>query len=159
MSERFYIRFNLHKSGVDRDIPWVTPDLFQMSEQEVEEYARQCDVMHEERAAALRETLKAETDTLYEKKVLFLGDSITSDRLSYRTIVTKAASLTAQDGSVSSGTTASQLLANRNRLQAFDGDLVSILLGANDSLFFGITEQIPFVSPGEYERNLTCLIQ
>ena len=159
MSDKFYIRYNLHKSGVGRDVPWVTPDIFEMSQAEVEEYIRECDNIQQDKADRIKVILKSETDYLSGKEVLFIGDSNTSDRLSYRTIVTKAAALNARDGSVSGATTSTLLIGINDTLSGFNGEMVSIMLGANDSLCFGMDKREPFVSIEENERNLSLIVK
>lgn len=158
MSDQFYIRFNLHKSGVWRDDPWFTPDLFQMTQEEGEAYIRECEELTAQAGEGLKESYPEEVKIMDGKQVVFLGDSITSDRFSYRSIVTKGANLNAQDGSVSGTTSSALLISAYDYLKQCDGKLVSILLGANDSLEFGVGEKIPFVSAPEFERNLSAMV-
>lgn len=158
MSDQFYIRFNLHKSGVWRDNPWFTPDLFQMSPEEGEAYIRECEEIQNLRGDRLKQNYPEEVKLMNGKQVVFLGDSITSDRFSYRSIVTKGAKLEAQDGAVSSTTSSALLIRAYDYLKQCQGKLVSIMIGANDSLEFGVGERIPFVSIGEFERNLSAMV-
>lgn len=138
MSERFLIRFNLPHEA---------------TEEERGAYLKEFEQIQTERVRRLTDKMGKETEALRGKRVLFLGDSITSDNLGYRTSVSRAAELCATDGSVSGATTSSLLPLARERIGEARYDLISVMLGANDSVT--LTEEgRNQVSLEEYVANM-----
>lgn len=158
MSKRFFIRFNLHKSA---DKFPVNKDVFEPFVNENTDWIESClndfDDIQNKRAKVLKDKYPKELESLKGKKVVFLGDSITSDNLGYRTSVTKAAELCEIDCSIS-GATSAMILQSAYMMQKEMPDIVSIMIGANDTKGFG-SENLNCVSIDEYERNLTEMIR
>ena len=138
MSERFLIRFNLSCRA---------------AEEERREYLEEFKRIQDERIRRLGEKLGRETELLRGKRVLFLGDSITSDNLGYRTSVSRVAELCATDGSVSGATSADLLPLAKKRIDEMRYDLISVMLGANDSVEL-IGEERNQVSLDKYAANM-----
>lgn len=118
MADRFYARFNLSRADF-----LVFKDEF--------------DKLQKERVERLKEEFKNDIEALQNKKVLFIGDSITSDNLGYRISVSLAANLQAVNGSVSSSTSATLLESALRLIEDSKPEIVSIMLGTNDSISMG----------------------
>ena len=143
MSERFLLRFNLENHAAD----------------EVRaRYGAEFDATQTERVSRLRKAFAEELRVLRGKRVLFLGDSITSDNLGYRTSVSRAAELVATDGSVSGATTATLLPLAEARIREGQYDLISVMLGANDSVTLE-KEGRGQVSLEEYAANMERILK
>ncbi len=157
MAGKFFVRFNLHNSlcsypaSFDLLRPFVD-----ISDGELRGYFEEIELIHKQRA----QRLKANTihiEALKGKKVLFLGDSLTSDNFGYRRTVTCASELDAHDGSVSGGTSSAVLHSAKMLIESVKPDIVSIMLGTNDSVCI---EQLDFpqVSIDEYTRNIDAIL-
>jgi lysophospholipase L1-like esterase len=142
VSERFLLRFNLPNDAADEARRGVLNEF---------------ETIQAERVERLRETCAEEIRSLRGKRVLFLGDSITSDNLGYRPSVSRAAELLATDGSISGATTASLLPLARERIGEASYDLISVMLGANDSVTLS-EEGRNQVSLDEYAANLDRIL-
>ena len=158
MAVDFFVRFNLHRSP--SSLPLSVEALRPHLKREDEELAcmlREIDAAQAERAEALRKKYPEETTALCGKKVLFLGDSITSDNLGYRGTVTGAAKLLGIDGSISGGTSSMLLHGAKLSVEKERPDLVSLMVGSNDSVSIEEME-LHQVSPSEYERNVRQMV-
>lgn len=156
MPSRFYMRFNLHSSAghfpMSVDIfERLLPDGREKLQAELDDFER----IQRDRIANLEQSYRGEIEKIRHKKVLFVGDSITSDNLGYRKSVTRAATLVAYDASVSGGVSSMMLQDTQKLLKQHCPDLISIMIGTNDSMSI---DGIPLVSVEEYERNLRALI-
>ena len=96
-------------------------------------------------------------EALRGKRVLFLGDSITSDNLGYRTAVCRAAGINGIDGSVSGGTSAILLGLAHTLIKKEKPDIVSLMIGSNDSVSIA-GEGFCQVSLAEYSRNVKEIV-
>ena len=115
MADRFYARFNLSRTD------------FLVFKDEFDEFQN-------ERAERLKKEFPNEIKSLRNKKVLFIGDSISSDNLGYRISVSLAANLQAFNGSVSSSTSATLLESSLKLIEDTKPEIVSIMLGTNDAV-------------------------
>ena len=158
MADRFFMRFNLQNSVAHYpSTAEVFAALFSEDEAETREILADFEAIQAARVGTIKEKLGDELSCLHGKKVLFLGDSITSDNLGYRVTVTRAAGLRAVDGSISGGTSSAILHATMSKLKKEPPDLVSLMVGGNDST--GVErEGLQQVSPEEYERNLRAML-
>ena len=158
MVGRFFIRFNLHNSICNYPASFdVLRPLVDISDAELQACLDEIENTHAERTERLRESHASEINALRGKKVLFLGDSLTSDNLGYRRTVTKAAELNALDGAVSGGTSSTILHSAKIQLRSFKPDMVSIMIGANDSVSVD-REELHQVGIAEYERNVRSMV-
>ena len=158
MSHRFFTRFNLQSSA--NHFPataTIGAALQNTSPSEIQGYLDEFEAIQAARADRMRALFGDRLAPLQGKKVVFFGDSITSDNLGYRTTVSRAAHLQAVDGSISGGTSATVLQYAKERIQQEKPDLVSIMLGANDSVGIG-TDDLGQVSLEEYGRNLCAIV-
>ncbi len=158
MAVDFFVRFNLHNSisssplNVD-----VLKPLLNYNENELERMLREIDDIQKSRAEILRKKHPEAVGALTSKKVLFLGDSITSDNLGYRGAVTQAAGLCGIDGSVSGGTSSMLLHSAKSYIEKEAPEIVSLMVGSNDSVSIE-AEELNQVSSKEYERNVRHMV-
>ena len=158
MADRFFIRFNLQNSVAHYPATSeVFGALFAEETMQAQEILNEFGEIQGARASRLKQKFGDKLTCLYGKKVLFLGDSITSDNLGYRVSVTKAAELCAVDGAISGGTSATILHPTLRKLRDEKPDLVSLMIGTNDSMSVE-REGLQQVSPEEYERNLRAML-
>ena len=156
MPSRFYMRFNLHSSAghfpVSVDIfERLLPDGREKLQAELDDFER----IQSDRITKLKKNFPSEIEKIKNKKVLFVGDSITSDNLGYRASVTRAASLVAYDASISGGMSSMMLQDTQKLAKLHSPDIISIMIGTNDSISI---DGVPVVSAEEYERNLRALV-
>ena len=139
MADRFYARFNL-------------------SREDFLAYKEEFDELQKAREEALKKELPYETATLNSKKVLFIGDSITSDNLGYRISVSRAAELSAINGSLSSSNSSALLEQSLRLIESEKPEIVSIMLGTNDSISIGAlgNNQVPLE---EYTENMKKIVR
>jgi len=117
MSDRFLARFNLSRDALV---------LYR------EEFA----LFQKNRSNELKNSLPDAIAKIQNKKVLFIGDSITSDNLGYRTSVTLAANLQAANGSLSSSDSEALLDSSLALIEKERPEIVSLMLGTNDSIYY-----------------------
>lgn len=160
MAGEFFVRFNLHNSvccyPASFDI--LRPMVGDMSDAELRAFLDKIENVHAQRAAELKKAYEREINVIRGKKVLFLGDSLTSDNFGYRRTVTRAAELNALDGSVSGGTSSALLHSAKMQLQSFKPDIVSIMIGTNDSVCIE-SDNLPQVGTEEYGRNVKAIVE
>ena len=159
MAVKFFVRFNLHNSlcSDPLSVEALRPHL-NMSDGDIRSMICEIDEIQGSRAERLRKKCPEQTEALRGKKVVFLGDSITSDNLGYREAVTRAAALEAIDGSVSGGTSSMILHTAKMLIEQHGPDIVSVMLGSNDSVMIEGAD-LAQVSPEEYGRNLACIVR
>lgn len=158
----FALRFNLYKCG------YIFPEnvkVFSEMYGESEEYIKKCINEYEKINQASADEILNLFNTqkinpiLKEKTILFLGDSLTSDRLSYEKIIEKALYCYVVDGSISSSRTIDVITCEDSLLKTLRPDIVSILIGTNDSTFSDKYNKNQFTSADEYERNINIIIE
>ncbi|MBR5271673.1 MAG: hypothetical protein IKV64_05780 [Clostridia bacterium] len=152
--DKFFIRFRLQSSFGTFGEEFPYESIMETTPQEVAAFIREGEEWQQEQAKNLNAAM--DIKVLQNKKVMFVGDSITADRLSYRGIVTKAAKLNECNASVSGAVTTNMLLTFENHLLSFNPEIVSVMLGTNDSLI--ISGKKNFVSKQEYADNLDAII-
>ena len=158
MPKRFFMRFNL-QNGVNHfpATAEVGAALQNATTTEIQGYLDEFERIQSDRACRLQTLFGEQLSVLNGKKVVFFGDSITSDNLGYRATVSRAAELHAVDGSISGGTSATILQFAKDTLTNAKPDLVSLMIGTNDSV--GIdSESFGQVSLDEYERNVRAIL-
>ena len=160
MSTRFFARFNLQNS-LARESFSARADIFAAmlgkSESEIQTYLDEFEGTQWENEKYLKMLFGKELEALRGKRVLFLGDSITSDNLGYRSAVCRAAALDGIDGSVSGGTSAILLGLAHTLIKKEKPDIVSLMIGANDSLSIA-GQGFCQVSLAEYSRNVKEIV-
>lgn len=159
MAVKFFARFNLHNSICREPISVKTMRPFlNMSNDEIKSMLCEMDEIQNARAEHLQKKYPSQVEILSGKKVLFLGDSITSDNLGYKETVTRAAELQAIDGSVSGGTSSIIFYEAKIFIEKQKPDLVSLMIGSNDSVSVACKD-LNQVSIKEYERNVRKIVQ
>ncbi len=129
-----------------------------MSDEDIQNMILEIDEIQFSRAERLKKKYSLITEKLKGKKVVFLGDSITSDNLGYRVTVTKAANLYSFDGSVSGGTSSMILHTAKVLIEKQKPDLVSLMVGSNDSVSIA-RKELNQVSIEEYDRNVREIVR
>ena len=158
MAVDFFVRFNLHNSVSSSPLSVeVLKPLLNYGEDELDLMLREIDEIQSDRAGRLRKKHPEAVGALIGKKVLFLGDSITSDNLGYRGAVTRAADLRGIDGAVSGGTSSALLHSAKRYIEKEAPEIVSLMVGSNDSVSVDVAE-LNQVSPSEYERNVRAMV-
>ncbi len=160
MNNCFALRFNLHKSGQSfEDDSELFAGIFGTSKEFIEETLRQYDEVNTASANEIKDNLKyLDLSFLEGKKILLLGDSNTSDRLSWGKIIEKILPCQVIDGAIS-GWRSVQLLSEIDRmLNNFKPDIVVVQIGNNDSFFADKQQSSLCVSPDEFKRNLTVIV-
>ncbi len=152
--DKFFIRFCLQRSQGTFGNEFPYEHFMNAEKEEIDAFLSECEDWTGEQADKLCSEL--DLTKLRSKKVMFLGDSLTADRLSYRAIVTKAGELTPCNAAISGAVSTDMLRCLRDNLLGFKPDIISIMIGTNDSLF--VADGINLVSPDEYRRNLDALI-
>ena len=159
MAVDFFARFNLHNSICQEPIcVQILRPFLNMSDEDIHAMICEMEEIQDSRAERLRKKYPSQTNALMRKKVLFLGDSITSDNLGYREAVTRAAKLQAIDGSVSGGTSSVILHTAKMLIEEQKPDIVSLMIGSNDSVSVAHKE-LSQVSIAEYERNVGEMVR
>ncbi len=96
-------------------------------------------------------------------KIAYLGDSITSDRISHRCIIEKILApyknLIVRDLSVSGFKSYDVLVSLYPEIHEFMPDISVMMIGTNDMRMCDDEYRLNTVSPGEYERNLDYIIR
>ena len=158
MDEIFFVRFTLQQSlGIFGENQFSCDDIIGENKEEIERYITECREWQEEKAFDIASRY-SNIGKLEGKKVLYVGDSLTADRLGYRGITTIAAKLDAKSSAVSGATSVDMVRSIYGETLRFRPEIVSVLIGANDSLFVGAEEKVNLVGKDEYRRNLTEIL-
>lgn len=159
MSVKFFARFNLHNSVCENppSVEFLRPH-FNMSDAELKSMISEIDNVQKEAAERIKEQLPATFAEFLGKRVLFAGDSITSDNLGYRHIVARTLGLEGIDCSVSGGVSSMLCHTVKTKLLQNSPDIVSIMVGSNDSVCIDDYD-FPQVSLCEYERNIGKIVK
>ncbi len=152
--DKFYIRFCLQRmqGAVEENFPYEC--IMDASAEEISSFINECDEWQGRQADEICASMKL--GELKGKRVLFVGDSITADRMSYRGIVTKAAQLVEYNAAISGAVSTDMFRHLKQYIQNFNPDIISIMIGSNDSLI--IADKKNLVSKREYEDNIEKII-
>ena len=155
-SNEVIIRFNTQRSsGEFYNDGFPFWEVIDISKQKTEEYIKSLD----EWVDAQAEILNKEFDLskLKGKKVLYLGDSITADRLSYRALTTKACDFNAYNTSISGSTSSDAVRFIFDSIQQFKPEIISIMTGGNDSII--LNKKSSIVGREDYRRNISLMLE
>ena len=156
--DQFFLRFNLHNSfGNFGDSPLIMKDYLDDFDAS-RDYLEKISSIQDERQKELSSNFYQNIEKLYDKKVLFIGDSITNDRLGYRTTVTRAAKLKGLNASISGIMTPNMVGVAIDWIAGSNPDIVSIMIGTNDANKIGYGFNKNAVSVGDYEKNLEVIL-
>lgn len=162
MKDCFALRFNLQKSGIKM---MDNSELFANLFNEKDIFIKEClDQYNNFLSEAADEILKdydinrLKTVTR-DKKILFMGDSITSDRLSFGKIAAEVLPCSVTDCAVS-GSRAINVAADINScMETYKPNIVSVLIGTNDAIYTDKSSVYTATSPKEYARNLKIIAE
>lgn len=157
---RFFTRFNstLDLAAADPVNIAALAAISGKEESALDEMIDAINGIQHQRAVGLRADAGESLSKLKGLKTVFLGDSISRDNLGYRVAVTRAAELDACNLAVSGAYSTMRLHDAFRHLKSFSPALVSLMLGANDSILLG-EERIPAVSLAEYRRNISAMLR
>jgi len=152
--DKFFIRFCLQRmqGAIGEVFPYEC--IMDASAEDILSFMQECKEWQHKRADEISSTMNL--SALIDKKVLFVGDSLTADRLGYRGIVTKAAKLNPYNAAISGAISTDMLRYLKDRIQEFNPDIISVMIGTNDSLI--IADEKNLVSKNEYEKNIEKII-
>ena len=157
MAGKGFVRFNLHNSLCCFPASFeILKPMVDLNEQELRDCLSEIENIQSKRVEKLQAEYAEEIEKLKGKTVLFLGDSLTNDNLGYRTSVSRAAELVSTNGAISGGTS-SMLLPLAKHLIEKKPEIVSLMIGANDSISFD-REEFNQVSAEEFARNVGAML-
>lgn len=154
--DEFFLRFILQKMiGVFDDDAFKYECVMEASKDEIESFISECKMWQIEQAEKLKE--KFDLTSLNNKKILYIGDSITVDRFGYRGITTFAAGLDSYNGAVSGATSVDMLRFLSDNIRKSNPEIISVMVGTNDSLT--ICDKKNLVSVPEYRNNISEILR
>ncbi len=156
MKDCFALRFNLQKSG--RDIPddtAVLSGLFGEDPQFLQDCLLEYDRLLEQAARELAAEFPGAG--CIRKSLLLMGDSITSDRLSYGNILKRILKGPVVDCSVSHARSVNVAEKLDACITQHRPDILSVMIGTNDYVCLDKLSGQPAVSREEFARNLRII--
>lgn len=153
--DKFFVRFALQRSLGTFGETFPYESIMKAEDGEIEAFIEECDAWQKKQAEEISTLM--DLKSLNGKRVLFVGDSITADRLGYRGIVTKAAGFESLNAAISGAVSSDMLRCIKDNAVSFKPEIVSVMLGTNDSLI--IADEKNLVSLEEYENNLDVIIR
>lgn len=159
MKDVFFLRFSLQRScAMLKENDFNFKEFLPMSDKEISEYLKYCDAEQEDAAQILKIAFGAQEETFKNKKILFIGDSITQDRRGYRGIITKFLGIQSKSVAFSGATSTDMLRESYGVINAEKPDIVSVMVGTNDVYFMDKERKINIVSPAEYSKNIRAIL-
>lgn len=159
MDYKFFVRFSLQRmGGCLLDDQFNLHDMIGVTDDDIGLFVQECHNKQSEIAQELAQKYSDKISAIYGKKTLFVGDSLTTDRLGYRGIVTKAAQLDACNMSYSGATSVDMYRYLYSNLVEFKPEIVSVMIGTNDAFGHCGKEMERLVSTEEYRRNLRGIL-
>jgi len=162
MKDCFELRFNLHRCGVKfADNTKIFAEMFSYEEIYIKDSLKEYGEFLENTAQDIKNTYQEEVIlNLFDgKKILFLGDSMTSDRIGYYNMIKTSVSADCFDGAVSGAKSVDILSQIGVSMETFGPGVVSIMIGTNDVQCVDEKQNVPTVSLQEYEKNLDYMIK
>jgi len=159
MSKEFFLRFSLQQMGgcMSQDV-YEVKQAIDATEDEMDCILCKFKQSVQKRSDALK--LKYhDVGNLKGKKVLFVGDSITADKMGYRNVVCEVASLDGMCLAYSGATSTDMYRFVNERICTFNPDIVSVMIGTNDAFFHSGVQKENLVSKCEYERNIRGILE
>ena len=154
--DKFFIRFIMQRSlGAFDDNNFNYEYFMDGSQEEIDEFIKECDEWQKTQADILAK--KFDLHKLHNKKILYVGDSITADRLGYRGITTFAAKFNAYNAAISGAHSTDMLRYLYDHIKISKPDIISVMIGTNDALIIANGKNV--VSPEEYRHNLSEIIR
>ena len=158
MSKEFFLRFSLQQMGgcMSQDV-YTVKEAIQATGEEMDLILDKFKKSVAKRGDCLKQ--KYNTNNLKGKKVLFVGDSITADKMGYRNVLCNAASLEGMCLAYSGATSTDMYRFVNERICTFEPDIVSVMIGTNDAFFHSGVQKENLVSKSEYERNIRGILE
>ena len=159
MKDIFFLRFSLQRScAMLTENKFDFKELLPASDDEVSDFIKYCDNEQEEAAQILKIAFGEQEEKFSNKKILFIGDSITQDRRGYRGIITKFLGIQAKSVAFSGATSTDMLRESYGVINSEKPDIVSLMVGTNDVYFMDNERKINIVSANEYEKNIRAIL-
>lgn len=162
----FNFRFNLHKTifsiGIEDHDYARLQEVYGVDAQWMKQVVAEFAQSNAERARQLKEVCDLSAFDAKPLKIVFLGDSNTSNRQSYLNILKAAtedySQLQLVDKAGSGFKTGDLLTVIHLGVVAEHADIVHIMIGANDMRRMADCEKLYHTSPAEYEKNLDYIV-
>lgn len=136
MKDIFFLRFSLQRScAMLKENEFDFKEFLPKSDKEISDFISYCESEQEEAAQILRIAFGEQTEVFKDKKILFIGDSITQDRRGYRGIITKFLGIQSKSVAFSGATSTDMLRESYNVINSEKPDIVSLMVGTNDVFF------------------------
>lgn len=160
MDPYFFLRFSLQRMGGVLDDDWFDScDKIKITKEEIESFILECHKKQQLTAEKLIKKYGEKMTVLEGKKVLFVGDSLTTDRLGYRGIITKAARLNSKNVSYSGATSVDMYRYLYGHIIDFEPEIISVMIGTNDAMGHCGKNRESIVSKDEYRRNIRGILE
>ncbi len=158
MEVDFFLRYSLQRMcGTFGENQFDSKELLGINQEYIDNYIRECDNYVDEKAKMLAK--KYNTSSINGKSVLFIGDSMTQDRVGYRSIVTKAAGLKAKNIAISGATSTDMLRLTYENIKGYKPEVVSVMIGTNDAYIYGGELKKSLVDADEYRKNIESILR
>lgn len=162
----FNFRFNLHKTifsiGIEDHDYARLQEVYGVDAQWMQQMVSEFAQSNAQNAQQLKEVCDLSAFSCRPLKIVFLGDSNTSNRQSYLNILKAATEdypqLQLVDKAVSGFRSGDVLTIMHLGVVAEHADIVHIMIGANDIRRMADCEKLYLTSPAEYERNLDYIV-
>ena len=162
---QFNFKFNLHKSvipiGIADDDYERLSVVYGVPLEDILEEANAHAATNAEEAAWLAERFPNAVEALANKRIVFMGDSITDDRQSYVNIykrLLKDAGTEIMNDAISAYKLVDIITNFVPRVTDFKPQLVHIMVGSNDMKRTSDAAEAQMVTSAEYERQLSYLV-
>ncbi len=159
MKENFYLRFNLNKCGVSVEDSEASL-LARFAGLNVSEAEENLELINSMLKNSIEKVKKnVDLHSLCKgKTILFLGDSLTSDRLSYMNIIKGVLDAKIVDGATSGAYSSGFVAGIDYTLDEVNPDIVHILLGSNDIPIVGKDTPRNITEKNVYIKNISHII-
>ena len=162
----FNFRFNLHKTifsiGIEDHDYTRLQEVYDVDSQWMQQTVSEFAQSNAERAQQLREVCDLSALGVKPLKIVFLGDSNTSNRQSYMNILKSATAdypqLQLVDKAVSGFKSGDLFTTIHPGVIDEHADIVHIMIGTNDFRRMADCEKLYHTSPAEYEKNLDYIV-
>ncbi|MEI6101585.1 MAG: SGNH/GDSL hydrolase family protein [Eubacteriales bacterium] len=163
----FNLKFNLHKAYVDIGLSDEDPirlaQAYGIKPEEIEAILEGFALENKKNAQAVLEDYAQIKISSKEMKIAYIGDSITSDRISHQRIMQAALSpyknIQIKDFSVSGWKVSDVLTAYYPGIGTFAPDIAVVMIGTNDMRITDDEFQYNHTSSTEFERDLVYVIK
>lgn len=159
MDLEFLVRFSLSLMSDTFNDKQSSASNMKISDEEIRRMVEAFDLMQTSVANDFRKKYSAKIKEIEGKRVLFVGDSLTFDRIGYRGIVSKAGRLKAKNAAQSGATSTEMYRFIYENIYTHKPEIISVMIGTNDAFGHCGLEKNRLVSLSEYRRNIKGIIE